>query len=240
MRFVTDAWSTLAIPRTKSPGGKPFRQTTSTAASGLMASLRLFARDTSKDITNLIVSSNVTMMDETPRDPGVAAYFRRDGIDCCIAVNRYATPAQNLQAIVHVIEAERSKLRHGGLNIVRARFRGYAALPPPKGPDGQLAKPWWSEIWFDQAPTLPVAEMRYRELVKTHHPDRGSGAARFNAITDAIRQALQELATSIPSPRGPTLHLYRDELPTLWPKRSKEYNLSADPLGSSPTMRSAG
>ena len=99
-----------------------------------------------------------------------------------------------------MIEAERTKLRHGGLNIVRASFRGYANLPPPKGPDGQLAKPWWAELGFTEAPPLPDAENRYRELVKTHHPDRGGDAAKFNSVTDAIRNARIELGT--PSERG--------------------------------------
>lgn len=185
----------IGMPRTKSPGGKPFRQTIDTAINNLTGTLRLFARDTGKDILNLIVSSNVTLMAMEPRDPGVAAYFRWDDIDCCIAIDKYATPAQNVQAIVHVVEAERVKLRHGGLNVVRAGFRGYAALPPPKGPDGQIAKPWWAELGFVEAPLLEIAEARYREMVKTRHPDRGGDAAAFNVITDAIRRAREELRT---------------------------------------------
>lgn len=183
----------LGFPRSDKRAGRPFRQTSSTAASNLMDTLRLFARDTGRDVKNIIASSNATLLKEEPQDPGVAVYFRWDGIDCCIAVDRYATPAQNLQAIVHVIEAERTKLRHGGLNIVRAAFRGYAALPPPTGPDGQLPKPWWDQLGVPEGSPLAVAEQRYRELVKETHPDRGGDAARFNAVTDAIRAARQEL-----------------------------------------------
>lgn len=110
-----------------------------------------------------------------------------------VAVDKYQSPAENLQAIHHIIEAERVKLRHGGLNIVRAGFRGFAALPPPKGPDGHLAKPWWAELGFTEAPPLADAESRYRDLVKTAHPDRGGDPAKFNSITDAIRNARIEL-----------------------------------------------
>lgn len=99
----------------------------------------------------------------------------------------------NLQAVGRIIEAERTKLRHGGLNIVRAGFRGYASLPPPTGPDGQIAKPWWAELGFTDTPPLADAESRYRELVKTAHPDRDGDPAKFNAITDAIRNARIEL-----------------------------------------------
>ena len=157
-----------------------------------MDELRRFGNDSGRRVENVVVSSNVTLTESRPRDPGVAAYFRWDGIDCCIAVDRYAKAEENLQAIAKVIDAERTKLRHGGLNIVRASFRGYAHLPPPKGPDGQLKRPWWQELGFQDNASLPEAETRYRELVKTHHPDRGGDAARFNAITDAIRQARVE------------------------------------------------
>lgn len=93
---------------------------------------------------------------------------------------------------MHVLEAERTKLRHGGLNIVRTAFRGYAALPPPKGPDGQLAPPWWDVLGVPQGAALEAAEARYRELVKSEHPDRGGDPAKFNAITDAVRKAREE------------------------------------------------
>ncbi|MFN4283479.1 MAG: J domain-containing protein [Alphaproteobacteria bacterium] len=181
--------------RTKTPAGRPFRQSVNTAVDNLMAALRLFGKDTGLPVSDIVISSNVTLMKMEPEDPGIAVYFRWDNMDCCLAVDRYATPAMNLQAIVHVVEAERTKLRHGGLNIVRATFRGFAALPPPKGPDGQIAPPWWHTLGFgaEGEATLPVAEQRYRDLVKTKHPDRGGSAAEFNVITDAMRQAREIL-----------------------------------------------
>lgn len=181
------------FPRTTNPGHSKFRTAFDGAHMNVMKSLRAFAGDSRKDVQNVIVSSNITMMNERPRDAGVAVYFRWDNTDCCIAVDRYSSVTDNLQAIHHVIEAERVKLRHGGLNIVRTSFRGYAALPPPKGADGQLAKPWWSELGFQDTPTLDVAETRYREMAKQHHPDRGGDAALFNLATNAIRQAREEL-----------------------------------------------
>jgi len=129
-----------------------------------------------------------------PTDSGVAVYFRWDESDVCIAVDRYQRIEENLQAIYHVINAERTKMRHGGLNIVRASFRGYAALPPPRDASGQIEKPWWQRLGFDKQVSLPEAESRYRELVKTNHPDAGGSAAEFNLITDAVSQARRELA----------------------------------------------
>lgn len=191
------AWP-VGVPRTKNPSGKPFRQSIDTAINNLTDSLRLFARDTGRDITSLMVSSNVTLMKMEPKDPGIAIYFRWDNMDCCIAIDRYSTPAQNVQAAVHVIEADRTKMRHGGLNIVRASFRGYAALPPPKGPDGQLAAPWRQVLFGDPeaAADLPAVDARYRTLVKEAHPDRGGDAAKFNLITEAVRQAREELGNA--------------------------------------------
>ena len=179
----------LGFQRTKAITYSQFKVSYHAALANVTGSLRKFANDSRKDIENLIVSSNTTMMKDAPQDGGVAVYFRWDNMDCCIAVDRYRLPRENLQAIHHVIEAERVKLRHGGLNIARASFRGFASLPPPKGPDGQLAAPWWQQLGLPEGAWLPDAEARYREIVKVEHPDRGGDAAKFNLATEAIRQA---------------------------------------------------
>lgn len=185
----------LGYPRTKYPGRSQFRTTLDTAANNVTKALRSFAKDSGKDIVNLVVSSNVTLMNANPKDSGVALYFTWDNMDCCIAVDRYGTPAENLQAIMHIIEAERTKLRHGGLNIVRATFRGFAALPPPTGPDGQIAPPWWHVLGFESEgqATLQESEIRWRKAVKEKHHDAGGNAAEFNVVADAIRQAREAL-----------------------------------------------
>ncbi len=184
------------MPRTTSRDYSRFRTGVGGAIANVTRSLRAFANDSRKDIVNLCVSSNATLLRDDPRDPGAAVYFTWDNIDCCIAVDRYPKIADNLQAIHHIIEAERVKLRHGGLNIVRAGFRGFAALPPPKDASGQLAPPWRQVLFgdADTAATIVDVERRYRELIKEKHPDRGGDAGEFNAVIDAVRQARQELA----------------------------------------------
>lgn len=177
------------MPRTKARTGDRFNTAVGTAVRNVMDELRRFGNDSGIKVESIVVSSNVTLTDQRPADPGVAAYFRWDKIDCAIAVDRYNRVEANLQAIAKVIEAERTKLRHGGLNIVRAGFRGFAALPPPTGSDGQIAPPWWSVLGFTAAPSITEAEARYRQLVKELHPDKGGDPARFNAVTDAIREA---------------------------------------------------
>lgn len=180
-------------PRQKSRSSSRFKTSVPGAVNNVQDELRRFGNDTGRKVENVIISSNVSLGSQRPVDPGIAAYFRWDNIDVCIAVDLYTLPEDNLQAISKVIEAERAKLRHGGLNILRASFRGYAALPPPKGPDGQLAPPWRHVLGIHDGAHLPMAEDAYRKLVKTHHPDMGGDAAKFNQITDAIRQAREEL-----------------------------------------------
>jgi len=175
--------------RTASRQSSRFNTSVSGAVKNVMDELRRFGNDSKKPCSGILVSSNVTLTDQRPKDPGVAVYFRWDNIDCCIAVDRYTHPEENLQAIAKVIEAERTKLRHGGLNIVRAAFRGYAALPPPKDASGNLARPWWQVLGFDTEPALEMAEARYRERAKRYHPDRGGDPAEFSVLTEAIRQA---------------------------------------------------
>lgn len=118
-------------PRTTSPSGSQFKTTLHQAMKNVEEELGRFAKDSGQKVESFLISSNFTLGQQNPKDSGVAVYFTWDGIPTCIAVDRYARIEENLQAIFRVIEAERTKLRHGGLNLVRAAFRGYAALPPP-------------------------------------------------------------------------------------------------------------
>lgn len=182
--------------RTKSPMKSRFTSTLNAALNNVKDELRRFGNDTGKGVTALVLSSNVTLGVQRPSDAGVAAYFQWEGIDCCIAIDRYGKPEENLQAIAKVIEAERAKMRHGGLNIVRASFRGFAALPPPTGPAGQIEAPWRVVLFGKNEATVTRAQVdrRYRELVKDKHPDRGGDPAEFNRIVDAVSHAREELA----------------------------------------------
>lgn len=178
---------------------KPRKSKFSTSVSGavknVLDELRRFGKDTRSDVLGVTISSNVTLTSQRPSDAGVAVYFRWDGIDCCIPIDIYDKPEDNLQAVAKIIDAERMKLRHGGLNIVRASFRGFAALPPPKDASGQIARPWRDVLGFAAGaqPTLAMVEECYRSLVKKKHPDRGGDAAEFSAIVDAVRQARIDL-----------------------------------------------
>ena len=175
-------------PRTKRKCKSQFRTGIDAAVKNVRAKMTAFGKDSDSPITNLIISSNVTLMEDRPRDGGVAIYFKWDGLDCCIAVDRYETPKENLQAIVHVIEAERTKLRHGGLNVVRTAFKGYAALPPPSN-----RKPWWDVLGVPMDCRLDVARDAHRVLAVKHHPDAGGEAETMAEINHAWDEAQEAL-----------------------------------------------
>src|SRR5690606_17715328 len=108
------------IARAKTREAGKFRTTLSGALNNVETSLKLFGRDSGKKVDGLVISSNYSLGDRRPSDPGVAVWFTWDGMQVCIPVDRYTTVEANLQAIHHVIEARRTELRHGTLALVRA------------------------------------------------------------------------------------------------------------------------
>lgn len=178
-------------PRTPAPGSSTFKTTLEGAIKNVESALELFAKDSKKTVTGIMVSSNFQLMDRRPKDCGVAVYFTWDGISTCIAVDRYNKLEDNLQAIFHCIEAERTKLRHGGLNLVRAAFRGYAALPPPSAANG--GKHWSEVLQVNRDAPLEDIEKVWKARLKYAHPDHiGGNGEKAAALNVAIAQAREE------------------------------------------------
>ena len=161
------------MPRTKAPVKSQFRTSLSGALKNVRESIGAFARDSGKKVETLIISSNVTLGEDRPRDPGVAAWFVWDGLSVCIAIDRYPKVEDNLQAIHHVVEARRTELRHGGLHIVRATFTGFQALPSP-----ERKRSWRVVMNLIDVPqiTIDMVEGRYRALASQRHPDKPTGS----------------------------------------------------------------
>lgn len=172
-----------------------FKTNFETALRNVKKSLELFAKDSGKKIEDPILSSNIDFNPLTnnsgnrPADPGVAVWFAWDGLQVCIPVDRYDTPAANLQAIHHIIEARRVELRHGTLALVRATFSGFQALPPPKGRD------WRSILQIVAAnPTRDQIESQYKHLSRERHPDTAGGSTDAMAeLNNARDTALKEV-----------------------------------------------
>ncbi|WP_199679262.1 J domain-containing protein [Nitrosovibrio sp. Nv6] len=159
----------------------------SSALKNVQDSLRLFAVDSGKKLEELVISSNVTLGVNRPKDPGVAVWFTWDGMQVCIAVDRYSSVESNLQAIHHIIEARRVELRHGTLALVRATFQGFLALPAP------TKRTWWEVLGIGETATPEQIRSAYRSLASQHHPDKGGDHARMAEINLAYVEAGQSL-----------------------------------------------
>lgn len=174
------------FPRTRAPEKGAFKTSLGGALDNVESSLRLFGKDSGKPVSNVVLSSNVTLGAQRPADAGIAAWFLWDGEQRCIAVDRYATPEANLQAIHHVLEARRTELRHGTLALVRATMKGFTlALPSPS------SVPWWVVLGVKQTASLDQINEAYRSLAPHCHPDTGGSQyamAESNRARDAARK----------------------------------------------------
>lgn len=174
------------LPRAKSRERSRFTATLAAALDNVESSLKRFGQDSGRPVKDIVLSSNVTLGVKKPDDPGIAAWFTWDGDQLCIAVDRYLTPAENLQAIHHVIEARRTELRHGTLALVKATFRGFRALPAPKS---------WRDVLDYRAPqpVRAVIDETYRRLASKAHPDKDGGShQRMSELNRARDEALKE------------------------------------------------
>ncbi len=106
-----------------------------------------------------------------------------DGLQVCIAVDRYTSVESNLQAIHHIIEARRVELRHGTLALVRATFQGFVALPGP------AKREWWDVLGVPRDAVTEQVQSAYRKLASQHHPDKGGDPARMAEINKAYEEA---------------------------------------------------
>lgn len=177
------------FPRARHRESGRFKASYNSALHSVETSLRLFASDSGKKLEHAIMSSNMTLTIKTPEDPGVAVWFVWDGLQLCIAVDRYNTPAKNLQAIHHIIEARRVELRHGTLALVRASFAGFKALPAPPG------KSWRDVLKIaSPRPTVDDINVAYRARSKDAHPDAGGSTAAMAELNNARETALKEIA----------------------------------------------
>jgi len=175
-------------PRTKAPTTAQFRTSLTGAMKNVNEELHRFASDSSKKIDAIVISSNFSLGDQNPKEPGVVCYFNFDGEATCIPVDRYKKIEHNLQAIFHCLEAERTKLRHGGINLVMAAFRGYAMLEGPKN----SSEAWWVTLRVTALAERDEVEAAYKKLRSKYHPDKPDGdETKFKAVQAAWKEYQQ-------------------------------------------------
>lgn len=177
------------FPRAKSREAGRFKTSLASALKNVQDSLRMFAADSNRKLDGLVISSNVTLGAQKPADPGVAIWFVWDGLQVCIAVDRYTSVESNLQAIHHIIEARRVELRHGTLALVRATFSGFLSLPAPTG------KSWREVLGCGSGPIgIDELDKAYRRAANRAHPDKPGGSNEaMSEVNIAYEQARKDL-----------------------------------------------
>lgn len=177
------------IPRSQKREAGQFKVTLHQALTNVQTSLRMFGKDSGRQVSSIILSSNVTLGHDRPADPGIAVWFMWEQEWRCIAVDRFTTPASNLQAIHKIIEARRAETRYGTLHMVRAAFTGFLALP------GGEVVDWRKELDLGARPTMEEVEEAYRARLNGTHPDQGGTDAAMTTLNAARAAAKRELTT---------------------------------------------
>lgn len=170
---------------------------------------------------NVVITSDLpTRNDGIPyadgraTDPGIAVWFamveNQKVVERVFACDKWRSPAENMQAIALSVEAMRGLARWGAGDVVSRAFAGFAALPPPSGPEAPQApfvppkRAWrdvlgwaggsaapWPELGNEEL--LAIAKHRHRALIQKHHPDRGGDATFAAELNAAMADAEQEL-----------------------------------------------
>lgn len=117
-----------------------------------------------------------------PVDPGVAVYFEYKKKSMSFACDRWDRVRDNVRAIEKTIEAIRGIERWGASDMMERAFMAFEALPAPGD--------WRADLGLPPEATPADAKKRYKDLVKTHHPDRGGDAEQFNRINRAYEAAM--------------------------------------------------
>lgn len=164
-----------------------FKTALDPALKNVTNSLRRFGEATGKKVSDVVISTNYTLGDRLPADPGVAVWFVWDGRERCIAVDRYPRIEHNLQAIHHVLEARVTEARHGGLRIVQQTFTGFVALPAP---DMFGGKTCWEILGIQPNAPRETIEAAFRDKARTLHPDAGGSAASMAELNSARDAAI--------------------------------------------------
>jgi hypothetical protein len=138
--------------------------------------------------TGLVLSSNVTLGNENPKDTGVVAYFVHEGVQVAIPCDRWKTVPHNVRAIALTIEAMRGMERWGAKNMIRAMFTGFKALP------SSGARHWTDVMGFKDGQVISEedASRRYKQLAQERHPDKGGNAELMTALNVAWDEAKRE------------------------------------------------
>lgn len=137
---------------------------------------------------SLVLSSNVTLGEEKPKDVGVGAYFllREQGI--AIPCDRWSKVEDNVKAIALTIEAMRGMERWGAKHMITAMFQGFIALPERSGPS------CWDVLGLSPTNATEAGIMTaWRTKAQLLHPDKGGSTEAMVELNAAKDLALSTL-----------------------------------------------
>jgi hypothetical protein len=130
-------------------------------------------------------------VDSKPWDPGVAIYFRRQGVAYVMACDEYETFAANLRALALTIEAIRSIERHGNATMMQQALGGFRELPA-----AAHRKAWWEVLGLPHIAGIQEIKRKHRALLLECHPDR-TGDAEDSERAAELGRALLEARTDL-------------------------------------------
>lgn len=138
--------------------------------------------------SDLIISSNCSLGNERPADPGIAVFFKRNKKDVAIPCDRWSSVHGNLQAIAKTVEALRGIERWGAKHMVDAAFRGFAALPAES-----VAVTCWKVLGVPANSSAQEIERAFKVAARSAHPDTGGSHEAMTALNAAREQALNSV-----------------------------------------------
>jgi hypothetical protein len=141
---------------------------------------------------DLVLSSNYTLGNTTPKECGVVAYFAYEERQVAIPCDRWDKIEGNIRAIALTIEAMRGMERWGAKSMITAMFSGFAALSERTG------KSCWELLGLkpEPLPTEKEVMAAYRAKSRTAHPDGGGSSEAFNELARAKDIALSTIQNS--------------------------------------------
>ncbi|MBS1702876.1 MAG: hypothetical protein JST12_14525 [Armatimonadetes bacterium] len=122
-----------------------------------------------------------------PINPAVVVSFDLDDVPYTFAVDTYLTAIQNLCAIAATIKGLRDQERHGVLTM-KQMLQSVEALPQISSAS---RKGWWEVLDLRRDSSRDSVEAKYRELLRSRHPDHGGTQQEFMELQEAIESARQ-------------------------------------------------
>lgn len=145
---------------------------------------------------NLILSSNCTLGTESPKDPGVVAYFTLRETAIAIPCDRWNKVHDNVKAIGLTVEAMRGMERWGAKHMITAMFQGFKALPERTG------QSCWEILGIEYDPHITTEDtvmLAWRSKANSAHPDKPGGSHEsMTALNEAKDIALSTIRNNRP------------------------------------------